>query len=181
MFSKFKLFLWYARNTLQNILSARFRISCTSDVKIFSDISKDIVVGKYCYIGSGALIAAGVEVGNYTMIATDVSILGADHIFNKVGVPVVHSGRPAFKKTCIGEDVWIGHRSIIISGVTIGCGSIVAAGSVVTKDIPDCAIFGGVPARFIKWRFEDETTRRQHVSSMKEYNKNSTPSPKVSK
>lgn len=57
------------------------------------------------------------------------------------------------KKTVIGNDVWIGFGAIIISGVNIGDGAIVAAGAVVTKDVPAYAIVGGVPARVLKMRF----------------------------
>ena len=56
----------------------------------------------------------------------------------------------------IGNDVWIGESAKILSGVTIGDGAIVAAGAVVTKDVPPYAIVGGVPARIIKYRFSDD-------------------------
>jgi acetyltransferase-like isoleucine patch superfamily enzyme len=57
----------------------------------------------------------------------------------------------------VGNDVWVGTRAIILSGVTIGDGAIVAAGSVVTKDVPPYAIVAGNPARLIRYRFSDET------------------------
>lgn len=57
----------------------------------------------------------------------------------------------------VGNDVWIGTRAIILSGVTIGHGAIIAAGSVVTKDVPPYAIVGGNPAKVIRYRFSDET------------------------
>ena len=62
--------------------------------------------------------------------------------------------------TEIGNDVWIGERVIIMSGVKIGDGAIVAAGAVVTKDVPSYAVVGGVPARVIKYRFDEPTIRR---------------------
>ena len=65
--------------------------------------------------------------------------------------------------TIIEDDVWIGTAAIIMSGVTIGRGSIVAAGSVVTKDIPSCEIWGGVPARKIRDRFETEEEKKYHI------------------
>lgn len=57
----------------------------------------------------------------------------------------------------VGNDVWVGTRAIILSGVTIGDGAIVAAGSVVTKDVPPYAIVAGNPARLVRYRFSDET------------------------
>lgn len=59
----------------------------------------------------------------------------------------------------IGNDVWIGNNVIIMDGIRIGDGAIIGAGAIVTKDVPDYAIFGGVPAKLIKYRFsEDEIT-----------------------
>ena len=62
--------------------------------------------------------------------------------------------------TEIGNDVWIGDRVVIMSGLKIGDGAIVAAGAVVTKDVPPYAVVGGVPARIIKYRFDEPTIRR---------------------
>ena len=80
---------------------------------------------------------------------------------------VVHKKETAVKPfeeesgmTEIGNDVWIGDRTVIMSGVKIGDGAIVAAGAVVTKDVPPYAVVGGVPARVIKYRFDEATIRR---------------------
>ena len=62
--------------------------------------------------------------------------------------------------TTIGNDVWIGAHAQIKSGITIGTGSIVAAGAVVTKDVPPYAIVGGVPAKIIRYRFPEETVEK---------------------
>lgn len=59
----------------------------------------------------------------------------------------------------IGNDVWVGDRTVIMPGIKIGDGAIVAAGAVVTKDVPPYAIVGGVPARVIKYRFDEETVK----------------------
>ncbi|WP_348271465.1 DapH/DapD/GlmU-related protein [Blastococcus sp. DSM 46786] len=63
----------------------------------------------------------------------------------------------------IGHDVWIGGASVLLSGVSIGDGAIVGAGSVVTHDVPPFAIVGGAPARTIGWRFLDEAQREEHL------------------
>lgn len=157
-----KLFLRYLRNYTQNLVSRRFNIHYSSDVKYLSNISKDIIVGKFSYIGAGAEICPLVEIGNYSMLATSVSIVGGDHNFDKVGIPIVFSGRPNMKKTRIGNDVWIGHRAIIMSGVNIGDGAIVGAGSIVTKDVPACSIVIGIPASVLRYRFSDDDIE-QHL------------------
>lgn len=78
-------------------------------------------------------------------------------------IKIVFSGRPKKKNTIIGDDVWIGHRVVIMEGVTIASGVIVAAGSVVTKNICDCEIYGGVPAVFIKHRFKSLEEKNYHL------------------
>lgn len=119
-------------------------------------ISKDLVANEHSYIGPGCVIYPLVEIGRYTMLAPEVKIIGGDHNFKKIGCPIIFSGRDLQKKTVIGDDVWIGYGTIIIRGVKIGNGSIVAANSVVVKDIPPYCIYGGNPAIFIKRRFSDE-------------------------
>jgi len=96
------------------------------------------------------------------MLGPDVVIVGADHRFDLPGVPVIFSGRPQMKETVIGKDAWCGARSIIMAGVTIGDASIVAAGSVVTKDVPSFEIHGGNPAKKIGMRFVDSDDQKLH-------------------
>nr|WP_051668119.1 CatB-related O-acetyltransferase [Deinococcus frigens] len=119
-------------------------------------ISSDINVEEYVYIGPRAYICPNVTIGRYTLLGPGVSILGGDHIFNNVSLPTIFSGRPSTPKTTIGRDVWIGYGVIVMAGVTIGEGAIVAAGSVVTRDVPPYEIWGGNPAKLIKERFSGE-------------------------
>ena len=93
------------------------------------------------------------------MLAPEVAILGNDHIWDKPGVPIQFSGRPRQQNTAIGRDAWIGRRAIIMRGITIGDGAIVAANAVVTKDVPAYAVVAGVPARVIGERFEIDEQR----------------------
>ncbi|WP_158856666.1 CatB-related O-acetyltransferase [Lunatibacter salilacus] len=119
------------------------------------EISRDFIASEFSYVGKGCTIYPGVSIGRYTMIAPDVKIIGGDHRFDIVGTPSTFSGRHILERTYIGRDVWIGTNSIILCGVTIGDGAIVAAGSVVSKNIPEFAIVGGVPAKLIKYRFTE--------------------------
>lgn len=116
-------------------------------------VSKDLRAGKYCYVGPGCIIYPHTVIGDYTLIANDVMIIGGDHNYKKVGVPLPFSGRDEIKETIIGKDVWIGARVIIMRGAKIGNGAIIAAGSIVTKDVEPYTIVAGVPAKVIGERF----------------------------
>lgn len=130
-------------------------------------ISKDFVAGAYSYVGNGSCICPKVSVGNFTMIAHDVMILGGDHNYKRPGFPIVFAGREETKPTTIGDDVWIGAGCIIMAGVTIGDGAIIAAGSVVTKDVESYSIYGGYPAKKIKDRFT-EVEKQIHIKMLKD-------------
>jgi len=121
-----------------------------------SSISKDLIAHEFAYIGPGCTIAPCVSIGRYSMLAPNVSILGGDHVFTDPNNPIIFSGRPPMPKTKIGEDVWIGANAIIMAGITIENGAIIAAGSIVTKDIEAYTIHGGNPAKYIKMRFNEK-------------------------
>ena len=86
-----------------------------------------------------------------------------DHTFSTPGKTIWNGERGNNGITVVEDDVWIGTATIIMSGITIGKGSIVAAGSVVTKDIPACEIWGGVPAKKIRNRFKTEEQIKKHL------------------
>ena len=88
------------------------------------------------------------------MLGPGVKIVGNDHVFDLPGVPIINSGRPKFKNTVVGDDVWIAANAVLICGITIGNGAIVAAGAVVTRHVPPYAIVGGVPAKVLRYRFD---------------------------
>lgn len=131
-------------------------------------VSKDLRAGAYSYIGPGCKIYPKVEIGNFTMLANDVYIVGGDHNFRNPDMPTVFAGRDEVRPTRIGSDVWIGARVTIMTGVTIGDGAIIATGAVVTTDVEPYAIYGGVPAKKIKERFtaEERQTHEKMLRSM---------------
>lgn len=106
-----------------------------------------------------------VRIGNYCSIADGVKFLsGGNHPLNCLSTfPFLayydSPGEPADTKgpIIIEDDVWIGTNAIILSGVRVGKGAVIAAGSVVSKDVPAYSIVGGVPARTIRKRFEEST------------------------
>lgn len=109
-------------------------------------------VGKFCSI------ASGVRLGLHEHpVGANVSVYPAFHR----PWPLARHITPAFefqtiKRTTIGNDVWIGEGCIILSGISIGNGAVIAAGAVVSKDVPPYAIVGGIPAKLIRMRFAVE-------------------------
>lgn len=131
------------------------------------DISK-IIVGKNSYgdifLQEGSPLDTKLYIGNYCSIAKNVRfILGGEHQINSISTYPFKVLKFGYKKEAgskgniiLKDDVWIGDSAIICSGVTIGQGAVVAAGSVVTKDVEPYSVVGGNPAHFIKWRFDEE-------------------------
>lgn len=108
-------------------------------------ISDNVFVGENVYIyGHG-----GVKIGNYALLAPGVSIISFDHGFSEKNKPFF-TQQQKLEPITIGNNVWIGKNSIILKGVVIGNDSIIAAGSVVTKNVPSNCVVGGNPAKFIK-------------------------------
>ena len=114
----------------------------------------DLKLGHGAGIGARCQIPSGVTIGRQGMMGIDVLMFTTDHRHDDVTVPMGLQGRTEIKPIVIGDDVWIGSRSLIMKGVHIGNGAIIAAGSVVTKDVPPYEIWGGNPAHFLKSRLE---------------------------
>ncbi|MFN8295935.1 MAG: CatB-related O-acetyltransferase [Chitinophagales bacterium] len=121
-----------------------------------SEISS-ATVGKFCSIGAEVLIGVGKHPPNF--ISTSpvfYSILNKQLGFSFSDKQLFEE----FSRCKVGNDVWIGSRVMILDGITIGDGAIIAANSVVTKDIPPYSVVGGVPAKLIKMRFDDATIEK---------------------
>jgi maltose O-acetyltransferase len=111
----------------------------------------EVKIGYHCHINENVFIQ-GAEIGNFVMIAPNVAILSNTHVHNRTDVPMIIQGEVKNLKVYIHDDVWIGRNAIVMPGVTIGKGSIIGAGAIVTKSIPDYSIAVGVPAKVIKKR-----------------------------
>jgi maltose O-acetyltransferase len=135
---------------------------------IFKECGKNIDICRNVYFGNGQNIKMGsnsilgpnlriqqcdVEIGNFVMTAHDIQIIGGGHNYSSLDIPMGQQGNMPRSKLVIKDDVWIGARATILGNVgTIGTGSIIGAGAVVTKPVPDYAIVAGNPARIIKYR-----------------------------
>lgn len=136
-----------------------------------------LVIGDHVYIGKDVHIEANCRIGNYCLIANRVAIVGRhDHDFSAVGFPVRYAPWVASERfpspykdeeAVIEDDVWLGYGTIVLTGVTVGRGSIVAAGSVVTRSVPPYSIIGGVPAKVIGRRFASDKTIEAHESAIR--------------
>lgn len=129
-------------------------------------------IGNHCYIGRDSQIETNCIIGDYVIFGNKCAVVGRyDHNYQQIGVPIRvssqirdmdYSWKGIDEITIIENDVWVGYGSIILSGVRIGKGSIIAAGSVVTKDVECYSIYGGVPAKKIKDRFESIQDLEEH-------------------
>ena len=126
------------------------------DISIYfsSQEHNDVTIGDHCFIGRNSMISvfAPVSIGVHTMIAPYCSIITANHAFERRDIPMQEQGIAKCAAVTLEDDVWLGTQVVVLPGVRIGRGAIVAAGSVVNRDIPSYEIWGGVPARFIKHR-----------------------------
>lgn len=112
-----------------------------------------IEMGSHCTINAYAVVAGRVTMGNGVRIASLASLYGFNHGYASVEQPI-HRQPHTSKGIEIGDDVWIGANAVILDGVRVGSHSIIAAGAVVTKDVPDYSVVGGNPARVLRNRLE---------------------------
>lgn len=156
------------RYCLVEPLIRRSFASCGKSVRILGGCSfagaENIQVGNYVSFGAGMRVLttrARLIIGNYVMFAPGVTIVTGDHRTDIVGKYMMQitdgDKRPEDDlDVCIEDDVWIGANATILKGVTIGRGSVVATGAVVTKSCPPYSVIGGVPAKVLKSRFTPE-------------------------
>lgn len=111
---------------------------------------RKVVIGDYSGIGANCKVPHDLVMGKYVMMAPDVLIFNRNHRFDNPDVPFCKQGMTDDNPVVIADNVWIGERVIITAGRKIAANSVIAAGSVVTKDFPEGSVVGGNPARLIK-------------------------------
>ncbi len=146
-------------------------------------INRGVVIGDYTFINEGTQVDRNTEsIGKYCSISHNVKIGMGPHPLTFFSTsPVFYSKSRGFIEeerydeykdkgyTVVGNDVLIGANAIILAGVNIGNGAVIASGAIVTKDVPPYAIVGGNPAKIIKYRFENEVIDRLQKSCWWDY------------
>jgi acetyltransferase-like isoleucine patch superfamily enzyme len=146
-------FCIYLKQLLLRVMGAKFGKGVVIYPGVWISPGRNLVVEDHVDLAKDVLIttSGGVKIGARTLIGYRTQIISSNHSIPPIGLPFPISG-DAHAPVIIGKDVWIGANCIITPGVNIGEGAVVAGGSVVTKDVPANAIFGGVPAKLIKMR-----------------------------
>ena len=154
----------FIRVIIWSILLKKIGQNCEimSDVVIMSP--HKVEIGHDCLLNIGAKIGGqnGIKIGNFVRISYNVNLISEDHEYRDPNKPIIkqgYNGGPIL----IGDDVWIGANAVILPNITIGQGAIIGANAVVTKNIPPFAIYGGVPARLIKYRFPRRKVKSTHT------------------
>ncbi len=128
------------------------KIGINSGVGRKAIVDKNVCLGDNSGIGSNCELRGTVIIGNNVLMASDVVIYTVSHQFMEKSRLILEQGVTNEAPVIIDDDVWIGRRVMIMPGVTINKGAVIAAGAVVTKDVPPYALVGGVPAKVIKFR-----------------------------
>ena len=147
VFSNFRV--WYFKRILKIMAQGGHPAMLGNDIYIAK--ANDISIGTGCRINEYVYLEK-VTIGNDVLIAPHVAVMSRMHEFSRTDIPISLQGYREQKPVKIGNDVWLGRNVVVMPGVNIGDGAIVAAGSVVTKDVEPYSIVGGVPAKLIKVR-----------------------------
>ncbi len=120
----------------------------------YTDCGKNLKIGKNVFLNSGCKFQdqGGITIDDGALIGHNVVLATLNH-----NIDPEKRGNLIPKPIYIGKNVWIGANSTVCPGVTIGDGAVIAAGAVVTKNVPANSVFGGVPAKLIKYILEDNT------------------------
>lgn len=130
----------------------QFSLGDYSVIESFACINNavgDVIIGDHTRIGLHNTIIGPVTIGNHVNLAQGITVTALNHNFDDTEKCIDEQGVTTTPVT-IGDDVWIGANAVILPGVHIGKHCVVAAGAVVTKDVPDHSLVAGVPAKIIK-------------------------------
>lgn len=130
----------------------------TINRKVHFSTGSEIEIGDESGIGANTQIPYNTIIGNHTIVSRNIFILNRNHEFGRTDIPINEQGFKPDKQTIIEDDCWLGMNSLYTPGRTIKKGTIIAMGSVLTKDFPEYSIVGGNPAKLLKSRINIEDT-----------------------
>ena len=147
---------WKVAKAIRGISAKLLFDKCGKNIDIgrHCKLSSTITIGNNSGIGDYSYIQGKVTIGNNVMMAPSVAIIANNHNIEGLDIPMNKQGENE-APICIKDDVCIGYGAIILGGVTVNTGAVIAAGSIVTKDVPEYSVVGGTPAKVIKWRKEN--------------------------
>lgn len=141
------------RRTRMDVLPwNKFELGAYSTIEDFSTVNNGVgpvIIGSQTRIGLGNTIIGPVTIGNDIRLAQNVVLSGLNHNYTDISLPI-HAQGVSTAPIVIEDETWIGSNAVIVAGVTIGKHCIVAAGSVVTKNVPPYSVVVGNPARVLK-------------------------------
>lgn len=155
------------RNTRMDVMPFNnFVLGDNSTIEDFCTVNNgvgDVLIGNRCRIGMSNVLIGPVTIGNDVILAQNIVMSGLNHGYEDIHLPP-HNQPVTKKKITLGDEVWIGANVVVVAGVTIGKHTIVAAGSVVTKDVPAYSVAAGNPAKIIK-QYNAQTGIWDRISS----------------
>jgi maltose O-acetyltransferase len=115
-----------------------------------------LVIGRFCWFNVGCFLDLGhtITIGDHVSVGQQVMLLTTSH---EIGTTARRAAAPYTRPITIENGAWLGARSVILPGITVGAGAVVAAGAVVTKDVPPNMMVGGVPAQRLRELTSDES------------------------
>lgn len=140
------------RTRIDVIPFRKFTVGEKSIIEDFTCINNgmgDIIIGNNCMVGIGNVLTGPITIGNNVILAQHVGISGLNHGYSDIHIPI-RDQKCSIAEVVVEDDSWIGTNVVITAGVTIGKHSVVAGGSVVTKDVPPYTIVAGNPAKIIR-------------------------------
>jgi carbonic anhydrase/acetyltransferase-like protein (isoleucine patch superfamily) len=136
---------------LAAVQTERLELGDESYIAAHAYLTGSVITGRNCTINAFSVVRGEITLGNAVRIGAHTSILAFNHTMSDPDVEVFRQPISS-RGITIGNDVWVGSHVVILDGVTVGDKAVIAAGAVVTKDVPAGAIVGGNPARVIRWR-----------------------------
>ena len=139
------------------VFTERLVLGAQSYIAGYAIVRGDVTLGAECTVNAYACLAGKVTCGDHVRIASHAQIMGFNHGYEDPDVPIARQPHES-RGIVIEDDVWIGANAVVLDGVRIGHGAVIAAGATVTRDVPPFTIVGGVPAKPIRRRGEKSNT-----------------------